>query len=120
MKKKTHKATLLLPTGGKEYWSTIMCGEAKFPYTLNEGDIIVAAYTQFKDGTQVIGGVRKSNSEDFNIKFFNVLDPDGKVYPDWPIDCSDHEDFRGSGYVFMLGGDESIEYQLVINEKMVI
>jgi hypothetical protein len=117
MKKKTYKATLLLPAGGKEYWSTIMHGEAQFPYTLYEDDIIVASYTQFKDGTQVIGGVRKSNSEDFNIKFFNVLDANGKVYPNWPIDCSDHEDFRGSGFVFILNDDESIEYNLTIQEK---
>lgn len=117
MKKKIFKATMLLPVGGKDYWSTIMYGEAKFPYTLYEGDIIVAAYSQFKDGTQVIGGVRKSNSEDYNIKFFNVLDADGKVYSGWPIDCNDDEDFHGSGFIFILNEDENTEYHLSIKEK---
>jgi hypothetical protein len=117
MKKKTIKATLLLPAGGKDYWSTIMYGEATFSYTLYEGDIIVAAYAQFKDGTQVIGGVRKANEEGYNIKFFNVLDASGKVYSGWPIDCSDHEDFRGSGFIFILNDDENIEYHLSIEEK---
>ena len=117
MKKKTHKTTMQLPAGGMEYWSTIMYGEAKFPYTLYEGDIIVAAYARFKDGTQVIGGVRKAKEEDYNIKFFNVLDASGKVYSGWPIDCNDHEDFRGSGFNFFLNDDENIEYQLSIEEK---
>ncbi len=117
MEKKTNEAILWLPTGAKEYWSTIMSGEAKFPYTLYEGDIIVAAYARFDDGTQVIGGVRKSNSDDFNIKFFHVLDASGSVYPDLPIDCSDHEDFRGSGFVFILNEDESVEYHLAIKEQ---
>jgi hypothetical protein len=117
MKKKTYKTTMLLPAGGQAYWSTIMYGEAKFPYKIYEGDIIVAAYARFKDGTQVIGGVKKSNSEDFNIKFFNVLDANGKVYSGWPIDCSDHEDFHGSGFIFILNDNEDIEYHLSIKEK---
>jgi hypothetical protein len=114
---KKNKATLLLPTGGMEYWSTIMCGEATFPHTLYEGDIIVAAYARFRDGTQVIGGVRKAKEEGYNIKFFNVLDASGKVYSGWPIDCSDHEDFRGSGFVFSLNDEGSTEYHLSIKEK---
>jgi hypothetical protein len=106
-----------LPTGAKEYWSSIMAGEAKFQDTYYEGDIIVAAYALFEDGTQVIGGVKKSNVEDFNIKFFTVLDSTGKAYSGWPIDCNDHEDFRHSGNIFILNDDESIEYHLSIKEK---
>lgn len=117
MRKKTYKATMLLPAGAKEYWSSIMYGEAKFPYEIYEGEIIVAAYAKFRDGTQVIGGVKKSDSEDYNIKFFNVLNPAGKVYPSWPIDCSDHEDFRHHGSIFILNDDESVEYELTIKEK---
>lgn len=117
MENKTNEAILWLPTGGKDYWSTIMSGEAKFPHAHYESDIIVAAYARFDDGTQVIGGVRKSNSDDFNIKFFHVMDAAGIVYPNWPIDCSDHEDFRGSGFVFNLNNDESVEYHLAIKER---
>jgi hypothetical protein len=117
MEKKTNEAILWLPTGAKEYWSTIMSGEAKFPYSLYEGDIIVAAYARFDDGTQVIGGVRKSNSDDFNIKFFHVMDALGNVYPDLPIDCSDHENFRSSGFGFILNEEGSVEYHLAMKEQ---
>jgi hypothetical protein len=117
MKKKTLKTTMWLPTGAKEYWSTIMSDEAKFPYELYEGDIIVAAYAAFKDGTQVIGGVKKAKEEGYNIKFFTVLDASGKAYSGWPIDCSDHEDFCQSGCIFILNDDESVEYHLSIQER---
>jgi hypothetical protein len=119
MPKKTYKTILWLPIGAKEYWSTLMRGEVQFPYTVYKDDIIVAAYAKFKDGTQVMGGVKKSDSPDFNIKFFTVLDADGKAYPNGPIDCSDHEDFQGSRFIFILNEDESIEYHLSIKEKEV-
>ena len=115
---KTHKATMMLPKGGKNYWTTIMYGEAKFDYTILEGEIIVAAYAKFEDGVQVIGGVKKSQGvSDPNYKFFIVLDADGKVYPNWPIDVSDHEDFQGSGFIFILNNDEDVEYHLDVKEK---
>jgi hypothetical protein len=115
MPKKNYKTTLWLSIGAKEYWSSLMRGEVQFP-TMYRDDIIVAAYAKFKDGTQVMGGVKKSDSPDFNIKFFTVLDADGKAYPNGPIDCSDHEDFLGSGFKFILNDDESIEYHLSIKE----
>ena len=117
MTKSNYTATMLLPTGTKEYWSSIMSCEAELDCTYYEGDIIVSADAQFEDGTKVIGGVRKSNSEDFNIKFFTVLDSSGKAYSSGTIDCSDHEDFRHSSYTFILNDDESIEYLLVIEEQ---
>jgi hypothetical protein len=117
MQKTTYKATMWLPSDGKQYWSTIMYGEAELPSDLNQGDIIVAAYACFDDGTQVIGGVKKGDSEAYNIKFFTVLDASGKAYPGYPLDCSDHEDFLHTRYIFNLNDDESIEYQLTIAEK---
>jgi hypothetical protein len=115
--KKTYKATLLLPTNGKQDWTNIMYGETKFAYKIYPDEIIVAAYAKFRDGTQVIGGVKKANDETYNIKFFKVLDKNGMAYPDWPIDCSDNEDFHGKGYIFILNDDETIEYHLDIVEK---
>ncbi len=117
---KIHKATMMLPKGGKNYWTTIMYGEAKFDYKILEGEIIVAAYAKFEDGVQVIGGVKKSPGEsDPNYKFFTALDANGKVYPNDPIDVSDHQDFESSGIFFILNDDESIEYHLEVKEKTV-
>ena len=107
-----------LPSDGKQYWSTIMSGEAALPSDLNQGDIIVAAYAGFDDGTQVIGGVKKWDSEAYNIKFFTVLDASGKAYSGYPLDCSDHEDFLHTGYIFNLNADDSVEYHLTVAEKV--
>jgi hypothetical protein len=115
--KKTYKATMYLPVNGHQDWSNIMYGETKFPYKIYTDEMIVAAYAKFRDGTQVIGGVKKATDEDYNIKFFKVLDKNGMAYPDWPIDCSDHEDFHGKGFIFILNDDETIEYHLTIEEK---
>lgn len=117
MQKTNYETTMWLPSGGKQYWSTIMSGEAKLPSELYQGDIIVAAYACFDDGTQVIGGVKKWDSDTYNIKFFTVLDASGKTYSGYPLDCSDHEDFLQTKYIFNLNGDESIEYHLSIAEK---
>jgi hypothetical protein len=115
--KKTYKTTMYLPTNGHQDWSNIMYAETQFPYKIYPDEIIVAAYAKFRDGTQVIGGVKKAHDEDYNIKFFKVLDKKGMAYPDWPIDCSDHEDFHCKGFIFNLNDDETIEYHLSIVEK---
>ncbi len=117
MEKTIYEATMWLPSGGKQYWSTIMSGEAPLSAQFNQGDIIVAAYAQFTDGTQVIGGVRKWDADDYNIKFFTVLDAFGKAYADYPLDCSDHEDFLHTKHIFTINGDTHIEYHLTIKEK---
>lgn len=114
---KNFRTTMVLPTGAKTAWSSIMYGETPLPASLSPGDIIVAAWAKFRNGVQVIGGVRKSDSPDYNIKFFTVLDAAGQAYPNWPIDVSDHEDFHSHGFQFHLNEDESITYHLRLVEK---
>ena len=112
-----HTATMTLPKGGKQSWSLIMQGETPVPDKMNPGSPIVMAYARFDDGTQVAGGVYKSENPEYNVKFMWVFDADGNQYPGWPIDVSDDEDFDSSGYAFSLTDDpEDADYLLEIVE----
>jgi len=97
-------ASLVLPAGGKEYWTQLMQGSAPVPNEINAGSPIVMAWTRFDDGTQVGGGVYKSDTpDDYNIKFMWAFDAKGNQYPGWPIDVSDNEDFLANAYEFSIG-----------------
>lgn len=101
-------AQMVLPAGGKQVWTELMQGSAPVPDKINAGSPIVMAWARFDDGTQVAGGVAKTDTPtDYNLKFMWVLDAKGNQYPSWPIDVSDDEDFLGSAYTFALTpGDE--------------
>jgi len=104
-----HTARMVLPAGGMEAWTQIMNGSTPVPEDISAGSPIVMAWARFQDGTQVAGGVFKSDTPtDFNVKFMWVLDPDGNQYPGWPLDVSDHETFFNSSYEFSLGSDDQI------------
>ena len=111
-------AVMTLPKGGKKAWSEIMYGNTPVPEQINTGSPIVMAYARYDDGTQVVGGVYKSEDpRDFNVKFMWVFDAEGNQYPGWPIDTSDEEDFFTMGYRFSLSeDDEEGKYQLSIVE----
>jgi hypothetical protein len=109
---------MVLPPGGKENWSQIMQGAAPVPNDINTGAPIVMALARFKDGTQVAGGVFKSDTPtDYNVKFMWVLDANGRQYPGWPIDVSDDGDFLGKSYIFALTSDSEPTHLLKIVEK---
>jgi hypothetical protein len=109
---------MFLPQNGKQAWTDIMQGQATVPAELNTGSPIVMAYATFDDGTQVVGGVSKSDTPtDFNIKFMWVFDPNGNQYPGWPIDVSDDEDFLQTAYSFSITENVDGEYLLNIAES---
>lgn len=109
---------MLLPAGGKEAWTLIMQGNAAVPDEISVGSPVVMAWARFDDGTQVAGGVYKSDTPtDYNVKFMWVLDADGNQYPGWPIDVSDHEDFLNNGYLFSLTPDSDEVYLLNVVER---
>lgn len=104
-----HVARMVLPAGGMEAWSQIMQGATPVPDEIDTGSPIVMAWAHFDDGTQVAGGVCKSDTPtDFNVKFMWVLDRNGNQYPGWPIDSSDNEDFHNTAYSFSLTDDGEI------------
>ncbi|MDB5672423.1 MAG: hypothetical protein JWO25_3382 [Alphaproteobacteria bacterium] len=110
------RARLVLPAGGMEAWTQIMQGAAPVPDEINPGSPIVMAWTRFDDGTQVGGGVCKSDtSTDYNVKFMWVLDSNGGQYPGWPIDVGDDQDFLTASYAFSLtpDGEESHVLEVV-------
>ncbi len=101
-----HIASMVLPAGGMEAWTQIMQGASPVPNEINTGSPIVMAWARFDDGTQVGGGVSKSETPtDYNVKFMWVLDANGNQYPGWPIDVSDDEDFLTTAYFFSLTPD---------------
>jgi hypothetical protein len=103
---KKYYATMTLPKGAKESWSKLMSGEDPGPPQIKVGEPIVEATAVFEDGVKVIGGVEKSATPtEYNIKFMRVFDAHGGEHPS-AIDCSDEEDFRGSGYEFRIREDE--------------
>jgi hypothetical protein len=103
---KKYIATMTLPKGAKESWSKLMSGEDQGPPQIAVGKPIVQAIAVFEDGTKVTGGVEKSATpSEYNLKFMRVFDARGDEHPS-AIDCSDEEDFRGSGYEFRLNDDE--------------
>ncbi|WP_420127162.1 hypothetical protein [Longimicrobium sp.] len=107
-------ARMLLPAGGANAWTQIMQGAAPVPDQLDTGSPIVMAWARFDDGTQVAGGVYKSDTPtDYNVKFMWVLDANGNQYPGWPLDVSDHEDFSTGAYYFGLPQDEDPETYLL-------
>lgn len=113
-------ANMVLPKGGKVAWTEIMQGTAEVPEEINQGSPIVMAWARFDDGTQVAGGVYKSDKpDDYNVIFMWVLDADGNQVPGWPIDVGDHEDFLNTSYSFSLSPDyeDNDEYLLRIVEK---
>ena len=111
-------ARMVLPPGGKQAWTEIMFGTTPVPDRINTGTPIVMAWARFKDGTQVAGGVYKSETPtDYNVKFMWVLDAKGNLYPGWPLDVSDNEDFLPHAYNFTLTPDSEQAYRLNIVEK---
>jgi hypothetical protein len=111
-------ARMVLPPGGKEAWTRIMQGTGPVPDKINAGSPIVMAWARFKDGTQVAGGVYKSDTPaDYNVKFMWVFDANGNQYSGWPIDVSDDEDFLGKAYGFSLTPDGEPTHVLKIAEK---
>ena len=98
-------ARLVLPTGGMETWTQIMQGAGPSTDSIDQGTPIVMAAARFDDGTQIVGGVYKSGTPDYNVKFMWVFDANGNRCPGWPIDVSDDEDFRGRTYGFSLTPD---------------
>lgn len=111
-------ARMVLPSGGKQAWTEIMQGTAPVPGEINTGSPIVMAWARFKDGTQVAGGVYKSDTPtDYNVKFMWVLDANGNQYPGWPLDVSDNQDFLAKAYVFTLTPDSEQTYRLNIAEN---
>ncbi|MBV9881757.1 MAG: hypothetical protein JO276_01975 [Sphingomonadaceae bacterium] len=106
-----------LPPGGKQAWSEIMQGSTPVPDEINAGSPIVMAWTRFADGTGVAGGVYKSDTPtDYNIKFMWVFDAEGRQYPGYPIDVSDHQDFLAKSYEFTLTPDAGQTYRLNVVE----
>jgi hypothetical protein len=113
-----HVAAMTLPKGGKEAWTLIMQGQSPVPDQINPGSPIVMAQARFDDGTQVVGGVYKSETpSEFNVIFMWVFDANGKQYPGWPIDVSDHEDFMTASYLFSLDGGDVADYRLNVVER---
>lgn len=111
-------ARMILPSGGKQAWTDIMQATAPIPDEIDTGSPIVMAWARFKDGTQVAGGVYKSDTpSDYNVKFMWVLDANGNRYPGWPIDVADHENFLHKAYTFTLTPDSEETYRLNIAEK---
>jgi hypothetical protein len=111
-------ARMVLPPGGKEAWTQIMQGTGPVPDKINAGSPIVMAWARFKDGTQVAGGVYKSDTPtDYNVKFMWVFDANGNQYPGWPLDVSDNENFLGKAYSFSLTPDAEETYLLKVAEK---
>ena len=109
---------MVLPAGGKQAWTLIMRGETPVPDQINPGSPIVMANARFEDGTQVSGGVYKSDKpNEYNIKFMWVFDANGNQYPGWPIDVSDQEDFLNNAYLFSLDGGDEAEYRLNVVER---
>ena len=112
-----YTTNMTLPKGGKQAWTDIMQGQAPVPEELLSGDVIVMAYAVFEDGTQVAGGVSKSDTPtEYNIKFMWVFDANGNQYPGWPIDVSDNQDFLQNAYSFSLTEDVDDEYLLNVVE----
>jgi hypothetical protein len=110
-------ASLLLPAGGKQAWTQIMQGTGTVPNEINAGSPIVMAWARFDDGTQVAGGVYKSDTPaDYNVKFMWAFDPKGNQYPGYPIDVSDDEDFLARSYEFTLTPDAGQSYRLDVVE----
>jgi hypothetical protein len=110
-------ASMALPAGGKQAWTEIMQGTGPVPGEINAGSPIVMALARFDDGTQVAGGVYKSDTPtDYNIKFMWVFDAKGNQYPGWPIDVSDDEDFLTRSYEFTLTPDAEQSYLLDVVE----
>lgn len=56
-----HVARMVLPAGGKEAWTLIMQGNTPVPDEISVGSPVVMAWARFDDGTQVAGGVYKSD-----------------------------------------------------------
>jgi hypothetical protein len=113
-----HVTNMVLPNGGKQAWTLIMQGQSPVPEQINTGAPIVMAHARFDDGTQVAGGVYKSDTPtDYNIKFMWVLDAKGNQYPGWPIDVSDDEDFLADSYRFSLIPGGEADYILNIRES---
>jgi hypothetical protein len=111
-------ARMVLPSGGMNAWTQIMQGATPVSSEINTGSPIVMAWARFKDGTQVAGGVCKSDTPtDYNLKFMWVLDANGNLYPGWPIDVSDDEDFLGKAYSFSLTPDSEGTHLLKIVES---
>jgi hypothetical protein len=110
-------ANLSLPAGGKQAWTQIMQGTATVPNEISAGSPIVMAWARFDDGTQVAGGVCKSDTPaDYNIKFMWAFDARGNRYPGYPIDVSDDEDFLARSYEFTLTPDAAQSYRLDVIE----
>jgi hypothetical protein len=111
-------ARMVLPPGGKQAWTEIMQGSAPVPEDINTGSPIVMAWARFKDGTQVAGGVCKSDTPtDYNVKFMWVLDAKGNQYPGWPLDVSDDQDFLAKAYAFSLTPDGDQTHLLNVAES---
>ncbi len=110
-------ATMTLPVGAKEAWTGLMRGSASVAGSIEQNTPIVQAHAVFSDGTQVIGGVLKSDTPaEYNIKFMWVFNAKGERHPGWPIDVGDHEDFKHAGYVFSLTEGVDEEYSLDVVE----
>jgi hypothetical protein len=100
-----------------EAWTQIMQGTAPVPDEIDTGSPIVMAWARFDDGTQVAGGVAKSDTPtENNDKFMWVLDANGTLYPGWPIDVSDNEDFHNSAYLFSVTDSDEATHLLEIVE----
>lgn len=109
---------MVLPEGGKQAWTLLMQGQSPVPDQINPGSPIVMANARFEDGTQVSGGVYKSDEpKEYNVKFMWVFDAKGNQYPGWPIDVSDQEDFLQKSYAFSLSGGDEAEYLLNVVER---
>ena len=100
------KTTMYLPHGGKKLYTQYMQGElnAKIPKNIEKDSPIVASVASFPDGNYIIGGVLKSDNQEFNPIFFWVFNQQGQQYSDWPIDVSDFEDFDVGLMEFELNG----------------
>ena len=83
-------ATMTLPAGAKEAWTGLMRGSASVAGSIEQNTPIVQAHAVFADGTQVVGGVLKSDTPaEYNIKFMWVFNTKGERHPGWPIDVGD-------------------------------
>ena len=109
-------SVMYLPPNGKTLYTKYMQGDLKsqVPKDLQLNTPLVASKAFFPNGNYVVGGVLKSDNDDFNTIFFWVFNKNGTQYPGWAIDVSDYEDFLFDQLNFEV---EGCEYNLKIDEQ---
>jgi len=108
------KATMIIPKNGEKIWTDLMQTPKPLPAGVSEGELLVASYAKFPDGTMVVGGIA-AGTKDYNYPLFIVFDSDYNRVVDGGIDPGDWEDFYVTDIDFSLTTDGEL-YTLTIEE----